>query len=538
MKKNTIKDIIDELIYENVVGRSNPFQVGDLVKLHPNVVNGSGPNIQWRQTLEQLLGKVGKISRVFPDSKHINVKYDQPWKSKDEHGKEYSVDTIGVDYTQLIPANNPQKGFGEGCGWGMPKDIAKDPKHTTNKITGKNQRWTVKFQSSEDLKKHGNTEKSPVNESFEQNGRTPAEPMKLTNMILSMGSGESVIFFTNQGNRGPMIHIVRRPSQAGQQVQSEFVFDVEDQKKKKQIITQQSQVEKLADSIVKQKLTRYMGNYQTPTYPKTKGSEPISNPQVTSGQLKEVIKELIDEVEIGFNQKRLKKNINEGDPTLNKEYIIWAKSGPATVYFVDSQSQGPRMVQNAQSMATRFPSEEVVRNKILQLKQKYPGIKKFDFEIVGPKTGEQVWKPHGPKEFELGHQVLKPVKKGDEWIVKWVTNGKIDRDKTYFTDDRKDANDTYELMNYNAFMLNRKEGIKEGIAELSTLDNLPQNNEWKKTGQKVIAKAHDGKTQFEVKAILVGITQDGNAIIKVTEGPHKNKVVPVSWKHVRPDNSI
>jgi len=237
MKNSEIKQLVKEIITEI---SNNPFQVGDLVKLRPNVLNGSGPNIQWRQTLEQLIGKVGKVSRVFPDSKHINVKYDQPWKSKDEHGKEYSVDTIGVDYTQLVPASNSQKGFREGVGWGMPKDIAKDPKHTVNKTTGKNQSWTVNFQSAKDLKKHGNTSKSPVNESFEQNGRTPVEPMKLTDMILSMGPEESVIFFTNQGNRGPMIHIIRRPSQAGQQVQSEFVFDVEDQTKKKQTITQQS----------------------------------------------------------------------------------------------------------------------------------------------------------------------------------------------------------------------------------------------------------------------------------------------------------
>lgn len=36
------------------------------------------------------------------------------------------------------------------------KDMAKDPKHI------KGERWRIKYQSERDLKKHGNTETSPV----------------------------------------------------------------------------------------------------------------------------------------------------------------------------------------------------------------------------------------------------------------------------------------------------------------------------------------------------------------------------------------
>jgi len=46
----------------------------------------------------------------------------------------------------------------EGVGYVHDKDIKKDPKH----ISG--ERWRIKFQSDDDLEKHGNTEKSPVSE--------------------------------------------------------------------------------------------------------------------------------------------------------------------------------------------------------------------------------------------------------------------------------------------------------------------------------------------------------------------------------------
>ncbi len=49
-----------------------------------------------------------------------------------------------------------------GVGYVNDKDMKKDPKHI------KGERWRIKFQSSKDLKKHGNTEKSPVSEEREE----------------------------------------------------------------------------------------------------------------------------------------------------------------------------------------------------------------------------------------------------------------------------------------------------------------------------------------------------------------------------------
>lgn len=53
---------------------------------------------------------------------------------------------------------------GEGVGPVYTKDIKADPKHIDDPDTGKPERWRIKFQSKSDLKKHGNTEKSPVSE--------------------------------------------------------------------------------------------------------------------------------------------------------------------------------------------------------------------------------------------------------------------------------------------------------------------------------------------------------------------------------------
>ena len=59
-------------------------------------------------------------------------------------------------------------------------------------------------------------------------------------------------------------------------------------------------------------------------------------------------------------------------------------------------------------------------------------------------------------EFNILHVISKPVKNisTGEWVVKWMTNGKRDEDKTYYTDDLKDAQDTAIQMQKHANELN------------------------------------------------------------------------------------
>ena len=53
-----------------------------------------------------------------------------------------------------------------------------------------------------------------------------------------------------------------------------------------------------------------------------------------------------------------------------------------------------------------------------------------------------------PARMQLKHYVSKPLRipETKEWIVKWITDGKRDENKTYYTDDQKDAIDTYNQM--------------------------------------------------------------------------------------------
>jgi len=72
----------------------------------------------------------------------------------------------------------------EGYGYVHDKDMAKDPKHI------KGERWRIKFQSEKDLKKHGNTEKSPIKESMDGNCQCGGQ-LKYTADIGAPGSGQS-----------------------------------------------------------------------------------------------------------------------------------------------------------------------------------------------------------------------------------------------------------------------------------------------------------------------------------------------------------
>ena len=81
---------------------TNPFKVGDPVKLRPDVLKRHSASVpahagytheqfQWRDTLRKLEGQIGKIERVFPNSKHVNVQFDDGT-------------LIGIDHTELMAA--------------------------------------------------------------------------------------------------------------------------------------------------------------------------------------------------------------------------------------------------------------------------------------------------------------------------------------------------------------------------------------------------------------------------------------------------
>ena len=89
----------------------NPFKIGDKVKLRDDVLQKHSKSVPahmgyareqfaWRKTLDGLLGKTGTISRLFDNSKHVNVKFDGT--------------TIGIDYTDLVSDVADAGSVGEG----------------------------------------------------------------------------------------------------------------------------------------------------------------------------------------------------------------------------------------------------------------------------------------------------------------------------------------------------------------------------------------------------------------------------------------
>jgi hypothetical protein len=218
MKISQIKQIIDEVVKEETLNTSEmegPYSV--------HVKKG-------RLAGQTVMANKQKTTGVYY--------YLNPDTATDEPiGKE------GIDL-------DVQKKQEEGVGYVYAKDRASDPKSI--KTNGGTEHWRIKFQSARDLKKHGNTEKSKVAEAYDplisgpggdKLGRTPTDEKELRDMIVGMTTGQSILFHSQQGVRGPMIHITKLRGDS---------YEVEDQTKKKQTINRESQIDNLIDVILKQ----------------------------------------------------------------------------------------------------------------------------------------------------------------------------------------------------------------------------------------------------------------------------------------------
>jgi len=76
-----------------------PIKEGKIVLLRPDVLARHSSSVppqmgfttaqfQWRDTLRKLEGKRGTVTRVFNNSKHVNV--------------DFGTDLIGIDHTELV----------------------------------------------------------------------------------------------------------------------------------------------------------------------------------------------------------------------------------------------------------------------------------------------------------------------------------------------------------------------------------------------------------------------------------------------------
>ncbi len=83
------------------------YQVGDKVILRPDVMVRHAQSVpahmgytheqfQWRDTLDKKEGKIGTIERIFPNSNHVNVLFDDGT-------------LIGINDTELIKKDHSAK---------------------------------------------------------------------------------------------------------------------------------------------------------------------------------------------------------------------------------------------------------------------------------------------------------------------------------------------------------------------------------------------------------------------------------------------
>jgi hypothetical protein len=137
-------------------------------------------------------------------------------------------------------------------------------------------------------------------------GKTPTDEGELKDMIANMNPGQSILFYGQSGIRGPMISITR--------LSGKDSYEVEDEKKKKQKINNYSQIDHLA-KIVSQK-----SNILSRAWVRNQSAQQLpvsSDNQITKEELKEVIRQLINEmwVDIGMtsgNKPTSKKPTGRG----------------------------------------------------------------------------------------------------------------------------------------------------------------------------------------------------------------------------------
>jgi hypothetical protein len=286
------------------------------------------------KTTDAVLGCYASI-----DSVHDNME-DAQKKAEEIHKYSDGVDIISPESIKAkehkpTVATTPEDDipFEEGVGYVHAKDRAKDPKS----IPGEH--WRIKFQSTGDLKKHGNTEKSKVSE--------------------------------NMKSKQFLQTIIR---EAIQEVKDESYQDQE-----KQELMSMKRIQSYAHWGFKNANTK-------PTELKSTFErivKEIDGLVSTHDQRKEVPGETEDSHGergyMGYTPKLNRKEVDESVDAGGEDWIITGKSGPGTSYFVSSQTQGEKMRWNAAGDATKMTKQKAME-KLVKLQQFYKGIKDWKIE--------------------------------------------------------------------------------------------------------------------------------------------------------------
>lgn len=129
-------------------------------------------------------------------------------------------------------------------------------------------------------------------------GRTPDNEHDLKDMIANMLPGQSILFHSQQGVRGPMINIVKL---------SDTSYEIEDEKKKKQRIDRYNQIDVLAKFISQR--SNILSRVWVRNRASTTDVHPNNGGQVTKNEFKEFIKSSVNEILLEENSPTVEANV-------------------------------------------------------------------------------------------------------------------------------------------------------------------------------------------------------------------------------------
>ena len=388
-----------------------------------------------------------------------------------EHSDErvYIIGPDNLEPKQHKDTNSDDVPFQEGVGYVHDKDMKKDPKH----IPG--ERWRIKFQSDSDLKKHGNTEMSSVKEGISKQDLKSVIKELVSEMWDSKNdvNGDEVHDKLNEAsdwNPQPLPKDERQVSEIihGLKEGTGVFFSYDNQ-------TGHSSdwiwIECVSNGDAYTYYMSVSGN---------RGKVELDDDSMIDDVAKEVSKGgyhffAIQSVQ-GYKKPAYYPQHPEDDQEVG-EYEKYGADQPEPQY--ENKSHVNEVLGDYDAMikfVQSLPAEEI--NKITVISQKL-NIGAYD-AIIEYLKQVQLQKKKGGKsqKNESGlsdpfavqqqitnfitprnvakHVISKPIKNSatGEWVVKWMTNGKRDENKTYYTDDEQDAKLTAKQMMKHASQMN------------------------------------------------------------------------------------
>jgi hypothetical protein len=335
----------------------------------------------------------------------------------------------------------------EGFGYVHDKDMKKDPKH----ISG--ERWRIKFDSDSKILKElnpndivenikssevkeiiqeiinemwaGFEKKKNLKENQIQGQSIPKDAKQIADLIFKLKEGELIWFSGDIHGRSEHGYGVEKREDG-----DEYIYRTTG---KYGEYLEEEDIVKFAQEVVNDKYAHYYFVNNIQGY-KKKPYE--GDPDHDIGDYERYGPDPIEpQFETILKQKKKHLSLKEDDKNnIDNSKIV--NSAWETAWFIKKSLGNGRDIR---------PSVEALLHYIEQLKSKTPPVQQQNNSLqIKQNINEIAFASH------TFHTISRPVKNrqisDNEWIVKWMTNGKRDEDKTYYTDDEEDAWDSYRDM--------------------------------------------------------------------------------------------